>query len=83
MWATKASVALTDWASLQQNLGAMVRSAYFFGVKGVLLSTKNCAPLSAVASKASAGTLEDIAIYDSKNLMATLELAAEVGYQVR
>ena len=61
----------------------MVRSAYFFGVTGILLSAKNCAPLSAVASKASAGTLEVIAVYDSSNLAATLERTAEQGFQVR
>ncbi|KAK4413113.1 rRNA methyltransferase 1, mitochondrial [Sesamum alatum] len=37
-----------------QNLGAIIRSAYFFGASGVVLCAKNSAPLSGVVSKASA-----------------------------
>lgn len=41
-----------------QNLGAILRSAYYFGVDGVVICDKNSAPLSPVASKASSGCLE-------------------------
>ena len=42
-------------SAVQQNLGAIVRTAYCLGAAGVLGCSKNCAPLSAVVSKASAG----------------------------
>ncbi|KCV69363.1 hypothetical protein H696_03794 [Fonticula alba] len=41
-----------------QNLGSILRSAYYFGVDGVALCTRNSAPLSPVVSRASAGSLE-------------------------
>lgn len=41
-----------------QNLGAMLRSSWYFGVSGVLLCSKNSAPLSPVTSKASSGAQE-------------------------
>ena len=36
----------------QQNLGSLVRSAYYMGVAGVLCCSRNSAPLSATVSKA-------------------------------
>lgn len=47
-----------DQVSDPQNLGAVIRSAHFLGVTGVVLCAKNSAPLSPVVSKASAGALE-------------------------
>ena len=41
-----------------QNFGAIIRSAHCLGVSGILACAKNCAPLSAAVSKASAGVLE-------------------------
>jgi len=38
-----------------QNLGAVIRTAFFLGADGVLLCSKNSAPLSGVVSKASSG----------------------------
>ena len=38
-----------------QNLGAILRTAYFLGVSSVVVCEKNSAPLTATVSKASAG----------------------------
>lgn len=61
------------WLALDQvqdprNLGAIARSARFFDVP-VVTCAKNSAPLSPVASKASAGAIEEMEIYESRNLM--------------
>lgn len=69
-------------SSLQQNLGAMLRSAHCLGASGVIASAKNCAPLSAVVSKASAGALEVMTLYNCRNLPRTLADAAERGWAV-
>ncbi|EFJ51595.1 hypothetical protein VOLCADRAFT_103485 [Volvox carteri f. nagariensis] len=55
-----------------QNLGAVVRSAYCLGAGGVLACARNCAPLSAVVSKASAGALEALQVHSCRNLPRTL-----------
>ncbi|ONK69799.1 uncharacterized protein A4U43_C05F26860 [Asparagus officinalis] len=65
-----------------QNLGAIVRSSYFFGVDGVVLCAKNSAPLSGVVSKASAGSLELIELRSCKNMMQFLSSSIENGWRV-
>ncbi|XAR53389.1 23S rRNA (guanosine(2251)-2'-O)-methyltransferase [Bertholletia excelsa] len=65
-----------------QNLGAIIRSAYFFGAAGVVLCAKNSAPLSGVVSKASAGSLELMELRSCKNMMQFLVLSAENGWRV-
>lgn len=65
-----------------QNLGAIIRSAYFFGASGVVLCAKNSAPLSGVVSKASAGSLELMELRYCKNMMQFLASSAENGWRV-
>ncbi|MQM03751.1 hypothetical protein Taro_036540 [Colocasia esculenta] len=65
-----------------QNLGAILRSAYYFGVEGVVLCAKNSAPLSGVVSKASAGSLEMIELRTCKNMMQFLAASLENGWRV-
>lgn len=71
-----------DKLTVQQNLGAMVRSAMFLGAAGILAASKNCAPLSPTASKASAGCLEAFQVHDCDNLPRTLAQAADDGWCV-
>ncbi|ODH18509.1 hypothetical protein ACO22_06221 [Paracoccidioides brasiliensis] len=49
------------------NVGAIIRSAYYFGVDAVIVSTRSSAPISAVAIKASAGAAENIPILTTTN----------------
>ncbi|XWS17334.1 hypothetical protein CRYUN_Cryun33cG0058500 [Craigia yunnanensis] len=65
-----------------QNLGAIIRSAYFFGASGLVLCAKNSAPLSGVVSKASAGSLELMELRYCKNMMLFLVSSAENGWRV-
>ncbi|KAL5729005.1 hypothetical protein ACHQM5_002019 [Ranunculus cassubicifolius] len=65
-----------------QNLGAIIRSSYFFGAAGVVVCAKNSAPLSGVVSKASAGSLELMELRSCKNMMQFLTLSAENGWRV-
>lgn len=65
-----------------QNLGAIIRSAYFFGAAGVVLCAKNSAPLSGVVSKASAGSLELMELRCCKNMMQFLVSSADNGWRV-
>lgn len=65
-----------------QNLGAVIRSAFFLGASGVLMCSKNSAPLSGVVSKASAGALEKMPIYSCRSLPTTLNDARSKGWSV-
>lgn len=68
------------------NLGAIARSVTFFGLDGLVLSSKNCARPSAAASKASAGTIETLAassrLMETEQLHTCLAAAAEQGWNV-
>ncbi|EXX61300.1 uncharacterized protein OCT59_006588 [Rhizophagus irregularis] len=73
---------LPFWLALDQvvdpqNLGAIIRSAYFFGVNGLVLCSKNSAPLSAFTSKASSGALELMDVYDVDNLANFLNCSSQ------
>jgi 21S rRNA (GM2251-2'-O)-methyltransferase len=67
-----------------QNLGALLRSAYFIGGSniGVMVCAKNSAPPSPVVSAASAGALELLEVYSTSNLPRTLNAAREEGFRI-
>ena len=64
-----------------QNLGSLCRTSRFLGAS-VLVSAKNSAPLSAAASKASAGAIEEAPVYAVPNLPRALEEAKAQGWRV-
>jgi len=65
-----------------QNMGALLRTAFFLGVDGVVVSEKNSAPLSPVVSKASAGAMELMKVHSTRNLVSFLEEARAGGWTV-
>merc|ERR1712226_1654341 len=81
-----------------QNLGALLRSAYFLGLGRVriLVCAKNSAPPSPVVSASSAGALELLVgkqqddddeneggmIFSTNNLPRTLAAAEQDGYRI-
>lgn len=90
----------TLWLALDevvdpQNLGALLRSAYFLGGGGaviedamshggvgILVCSKNSSPLSPAASAASAGALEFMTVYSTNNLPKLLNQAKDDGWRV-
>jgi 21S rRNA (GM2251-2'-O)-methyltransferase len=67
-----------------QNLGGLIRSAYFLGQNkvGVMVCSKNSAPPTPVVSAASAGALEVSTVYSTNNLPRTMQHAAEDGFRI-
>jgi len=73
-----------------QNLGAMLRSAYFLGGSkastqndiGILVCSKNSAPPSPVVSASSAGALEIVDVHSTSNLPRTLNQARDDGFRI-
>ena len=62
-----------------QNLGAIFRSASFFGVKGILMTTERSAPMSSVAYDISCGGVEAVPFVQVINLQRAFEKAKDVG----
>lgn len=61
------------------NLGALFRSAAFFGVRGVILTKHQTAPLSAVAYDVSCGGIEHVPFSLQTNLQPVFEWAKAQG----
>ncbi|RPB13353.1 hypothetical protein P167DRAFT_505207 [Morchella conica CCBAS932] len=62
------------------NLGAILRSAYFLGVTAVSVSARNCASLSPVALKASAGAAEFLPILEHARTERVVQASVENGW---
>jgi 21S rRNA (GM2251-2'-O)-methyltransferase len=67
-----------------QNLGALLRSAYFLSHDdiGIVVCAKNSAPPSPIVSAASAGALELAHVYATSNLPILPTQAQEDGFRV-
>lgn len=67
-----------------QNLGALLRSAYFLSADdiGVVVCAKNSAPPSPVVSAASAGALELANVHATSNLPRLLAQAQQDGFRI-
>jgi len=65
-----------------RNFGAILRSAVAAGTDGVIVPTREMAPLNAAAIKASAGTAPRIPIARSDNLPRLLTQLKERGYWI-
>ncbi len=64
------------------NLGAIIRSAYCAGVDGIVLCSKNSAPLTPAAIKASAGLAEHAKIFIAPTINFALQELKNKGYQL-
>ncbi|ESX02695.1 hypothetical protein KL918_002536 [Ogataea parapolymorpha] len=71
-----------DEISDPHNMGAILRSAYFLGVDCIVVSERNCAPLSPVVSKTSSGALEFLPIYSSQKPLRFFEESRSNGWTI-
>lgn len=64
------------------NLGAISRSAYFLGVDAIVTPTRQSAPWSHIALKASAGAAEAIPIFKVSKALDFLGQSARAGWRI-
>lgn len=64
------------------NIGAIIRSAYFFGVDFIVFSEKNCAPLSPVVAKTSAGMVDHMQIFSCPKPLQFIEESKQNDWKV-
>lgn len=74
-----ALVVLLDGVTDPHNVGAIIRSAYLCGAHGVVLPRDRAASIGAVATKASAGATEHLAIAQVTNLARAVDTLKEAG----
>lgn len=73
---------LLDGIQDTRNLGAILRSSYCTSVDGIILCSKNSAPLNAVALKSSAGLAEHLEIYPALNVSQAVQELKKAGYAI-
>jgi 23S rRNA (guanosine2251-2'-O)-methyltransferase len=62
-----------------QNLGAIFRSASFFGIKGIVMTSERSAPMTATVYDISAGGVETVPYVAVANLQRAFEKAKDAG----
>uniref|UniRef100_A0A8D2LWX6 rRNA methyltransferase 1, mitochondrial n=1 Tax=Varanus komodoensis TaxID=61221 RepID=A0A8D2LWX6_VARKO len=67
------------WLALEgikdpMNLGAVLRSAHFLGVDGIVMTRRNSCPLTPVVSKASSGAMEVLDVFHTADLQSFLKV---------
>ena len=62
-----------------QNLGAVFRTAAFFGVRGILLTRSRSAPLTSAAYDVASGGIEHVPFSIQTNLSRALDVAKDAG----
>lgn len=75
-------IVLLDGITDPHNLGAIIRSAYSFGAKGLLLPKRRSAGLDAAALRASAGAAAHLPIARTANLSLAIRKLKEHGFWV-
>ena len=73
-------VLFLDSVTDPQNLGAILRSAAFFGVSGIVLTEHRSSPLTAAAIKISSGGFIHVPISRVPNLARAMDEAKEAGF---
>jgi len=65
-----------------QNVGAILRSAGFFGVDAAIMPKWRNAPIAEGAQRASSGAMEHINLIQVVNIVQTIDTAKEAGFEV-
>ncbi|KAJ5814790.1 tRNA/rRNA methyltransferase SpoU [Penicillium riverlandense] len=63
------------------NVGAIIRSAYYLGIDGIVFAGRNSAPLSPVTIKASAGAAENMTMLYARNEVEFIQRSKENGWR--
>lgn len=77
-----ALILFVDRVEDPRNLGAIIRTAAFFGIDGVVVSKARSAPVDARAVKASCGGLESVTVIQVNNFTEVVRAFREEGFVI-
>ena len=75
-------ILILDSVTDPQNLGSLIRSAYFFGANGVIIPENRSASVTSLVMKTSAGTAHHLPISMVTNLASVLDELKKQGYWI-
>lgn len=78
----KKIIIILDNISDPHNLGAILRSADFFGASGIILPKHNSVSLNATVAKTSAGAINYVPVTIVNNLIQAIETLKKSGYWI-
>lgn len=76
------TVAMLDNVTDPHNLGAIIRSAAVFGIKGIILHDRSSCKISGIVAKTASGGLEHVNIYTVSNLSNAIRDLKEYGFWI-
>lgn len=71
---------MLDGIQDSRNMGAIIRSAYCTGISGIIITTKNSAPLNGSAIKSAAGLSEHLEIYEASSAQEAIQELNKAKY---
>lgn len=75
-------ILILDRITDQQNLGAIARSAYFFGCRLIISERSHSAPIDAVVHKTSSGASLMVNFYLAEKITNAVEILKENNYEI-
>ncbi len=75
-------VVILDSVTDPHNLGAIIRTAATFGIKGIILGEKYSCKITGIVAKTASGGLDHVSIFVVKNLSQTIEKLKTYGFWV-
>ena len=75
-----ACVIILDQVTDPQNIGAVIRSAAFFGAQAVIVKDRNTPPITGVIAKAASGGLEKTLLIRTTNISRAINLLKQKGF---
>ena len=79
---TEKNIIILDSLNDSQNVGAIIRTAYLFGIKTIIFNKDNSFKINPILIKASSGAFEEIKLIEVTNLSRTIDLLKKMGYWI-
>jgi 23S rRNA (guanosine2251-2'-O)-methyltransferase len=76
------SLCILDSITDPHNVGAIARSAYVFGVNGLILPKRNACGINSTVVKTSSGAIEFLDVTQVTNIVSSIEFLKEKGFWI-
>ena len=75
-------IIILDSLNDSQNVGAIIRTAYLFGIKTIIFNKDNSFEINPLLIKASSGAFEKVKLIEVTNINRTIEVLKKLGFWI-